>query len=67
MNRRIFIQSTLATAAATTLPTGKALAAIYHALAQVTADVRAVSTEGAEVVLAQTDVQALSDSLRGRL
>jgi len=67
MNRRIFIQSTLATAAASALPTGKALAAIYHALAQVTADVRAVNPAGGEVVLAKTDVQALSDSLRGRL
>jgi FAD/FMN-containing dehydrogenase len=67
MNRRIFIQSTLATAAATALPTGRALAAIYHALTQVTADIRAVNPAGGEVVLAQTDLQALSDSLRGRL
>jgi FAD/FMN-containing dehydrogenase len=66
INRRRFIQSTLATAAAT-LPTGQAMAAIYHALSQVTSDVRAVTAAGGEVVLPQAAVQALSDSLRGRL
>jgi FAD/FMN-containing dehydrogenase len=65
MNRRRFVQATLAAAAA--LPTGRALAAVYHALTQVAGDVMAVKGAGGEVVLPRADVQALSDSLRGRL
>jgi FAD/FMN-containing dehydrogenase len=67
MNRRRFMQGTLAAAAATALPTGRALAAVYYALTQVTGDLKAVTGDGREVVLPRADVQALSDSLRGRL
>ena len=66
MNRRRFMQSTLAATAAA-LPTSRALAAAYHALSQVTADLQGVTGSGGEVTLPRADVQALSDSLRGRL
>ena len=65
MNRRNFLRSTLA--AGLVLPSGSALAAVYHALTQVAADVAAVKGAGGEVMLPQAAVQGLSDSLRGPL
>jgi len=67
MNRRKFIQGTLAAAGATALPTGQALAAIYQALTQVVTDVDALSGAGEQVSLQKSLVQEFSDSLRGRL
>ena len=61
------MQSALAGAAAAALPTHRALAAAYHALTQVTGDLDAVTGAGGGVELPQADIQALSDSLRGRL
>jgi FAD/FMN-containing dehydrogenase len=67
INRRRFMQGALAGAAATALPTSRALAAAYHALTRIAGDLAAVTGAGGAVELPQADLQALSDSLRGRL
>ncbi len=67
INRRRFVQSSLAAAAAASLPVRPSLAAMLNFTAEVNADVQAITGAGAEVVLKQSAVQDLSDSLRGRL
>lgn len=67
MNRRRFVQSTLGAAVAASLATSRTQAALLQALTQVSADVDAVTGDGAQVTLKQAAVQELSDSLRGRL
>jgi FAD/FMN-containing dehydrogenase len=63
MDRRDFLTRSLATALATTLPLGRAIAAV----APITGDVKAVSGDGRPVALAKSDLQALRDALRGPL
>ncbi len=65
MDRRNFLNSTVAAGVAATLPGSQALASLYHSLTEVTADVQAVSGAGGEVILEQAAVQELADSLRG--
>jgi len=65
MDRRHFLASSVAAGVASVLPGSPALASLFHALTQVTADVRAVTGAGSEVVLEQAAVQELSDSLQG--
>ena len=65
MNRRHFLNSSVAAGVAATVPGSQALASLFHALTQITADVQAVSGAGSEVVLEQADVQELADALRG--
>jgi FAD/FMN-containing dehydrogenase len=65
MNRRYFLNSTVAAGVAAALPGRHALATLYQSLTAVTADVQAVSGAGSEVVLEQAAVQELADSLRG--
>jgi len=67
MNRRNFCKTSLAAAIAAAFPAGQTLAAILNEFTRVTADVNAVSGDGAELTLKQAAVQDLSDSLRGRL
>jgi len=67
MKRRQFLNSTIAAAIATSLPTGQALAAALAAMSEVSGDVNAVTGGGAQVTLEQAAVKELSDSLRGRL
>ncbi len=65
MNRHRFVRSSLAAAAS--LPVKTSFAALFSVTTEVSADVNAMTGGGAEIVLKQSAVQDLSDSLRGRL
>ena len=67
MNRRRFVQSSLAAAIATSLPVSQSFAAILSASMKVDADINAVTGDGAEVTLKRAAVQELGESLRGNL
>ena len=67
MNRRRFVQSSLAAAVAASLPTSQSLAAILSGSMGVDADINAVTGDGAEVTLQRAAVKELGDSLRGNL
>jgi len=67
MNRRHFVQTSLAAAIAASLPVSQSFAAILSASMKVDADVNAVTGNGAEVTLKRAAVQELGDSLRGNL
>jgi FAD/FMN-containing dehydrogenase len=67
MNRRRFVQSSLAAAVAASLPVNDGLAALLGPSASVDADINAVTGDGAEVTLRRAEVQELADSLRGNL
>jgi FAD/FMN-containing dehydrogenase len=67
MKRRSFIQSSVAAAVAASLPSASAWAEATAALSEVTGDTLAVSGSGSEIVLEQSAVKELSESLRGRL
>ncbi len=67
MNRRRFVQSSLATAVAALLPVNNGVAALFGPSAKVDADINAVTGDGAEVTLGRAAVQELADSLRGNL
>ncbi len=67
MNRRHFIQSTVAAAVAATLPISRSYAAILSGSMKVDADINAITGAGAEVTLKRAAVQELGDSLRGNL
>ncbi len=67
MNRRRFVQSSLAAAVAASLPTSQGLAAILSGSMGVDADINAVTGNGAEITLKQAAVKELGESLRGNL
>ena len=67
MHRRRFVQSGLAAAIVASLPAKQSLAALLNLTTEVSADVPAMTGDGAEVVLKQSAVQDLSNSLRGQL
>ena len=67
MNRRRFVQSTVAAAVAASLPASHGLAAILSGSMGVDADINAVTGDGAEVTLQRAAVKELGDSLRGSL
>jgi len=67
MNRRHFIQTSVAVAVAASLPVRQSVAALQGRLTQVTDAIKAVTGDGAEVMLQKSAVQVLSDSLRGNL
>ena len=67
MNRRHFIQTSVAAAFAASFPARHAIAAQLGRLTQVTADINAVTGDGAEVTLKHAAVKEFSDSLRGNL
>jgi hypothetical protein len=67
MNRRRFVQSGLAAAVVASLPAKQSIAALLNLTTEVSADVPAMTGDGAEVVLKQSAVQDLSNSLRGQL
>ena len=67
MNRRHFLRGSVAAAVASALPTNLLWASLRHSPTQVSADVNAVTGDGAEVTLRQVAVQELSDSMRGKL
>jgi FAD binding domain/Berberine and berberine like len=67
MDRRHFCQSAIGAAVAASFPTAQALASALQALTTVSADIDAITGNGAETILQQSNVQDLSDSLRGNL
>jgi len=68
MNRRRFLSNSIAATFAASLPAGSLWAAsLRHMPTEVTADVNAVTADGAQLTLKQAAVQELSDSLKGRL
>ncbi len=67
MNRRRFVQTSLAAAVAASLPVSVSLAEILSSSMKVDADINAVTGDGAEVTLGRAAVQELGDSLRGNL
>jgi len=67
MKRRSFVRSTLAAAAAISVPGRRSLAALYQDAAQDPPDVDALTGAGGEVTLRGKDIAELSARLRGRL
>ncbi len=67
MHRRRFVQSGLAAAIVASLPAKQSIAALLNLTTEVSADVPAMTGDGAQVVLKQSAVQDLSNSLRGQL
>ena len=67
MNRRHFVQGSVAAAVAASLSGGQAFGSILQALTEVTSNISAVTGNGAPVVLEKAALQELSDSLRGGL
>jgi len=67
MKRRQFLGTSLAAAAAVSLPSRQALAAALAAMSEVAGDVDAVTGDGAQGTLERAALQELSDRLRGRL
>ncbi len=67
MKRRQFLQSSVAASVAVSLPTSGAIAAAVAAMTKVAGDVDAITGGGGQIVLEQSAVKELSDSLRGRL
>ncbi|HSN52400.1 MAG TPA: FAD-binding oxidoreductase [Woeseiaceae bacterium] len=66
MDRRRFLQSSLAAGMTAALPASEAYAAL-QALTQVSGDIRAVTGDRKEISLEQAAVQELADSLHGRV
>ncbi len=67
MNRRKFVQTSLAAAVAAALPVSHSYSKILGASSMVEADINALSGDGADVTLKRAAVQELGDSLRGNL
>lgn len=67
MQRRTFLRTTLATAAATALTTRTSVAGFLQSSATTLSDVDAVRGDGGTVTLRGTAVKDLRDGLRGRL
>ena len=67
VNRRHFVQTSLAAAIGAQLPFKGAYAAILGPSAKVDADIDAVTGDGKSVTLAKAAVQELGESLRGNL
>ena len=67
MNRRGFMQRSLAAAVAASIPVTRAHAAILGPSMRVDADIDAVTGDGASVTLTRAAVQELGESLRGNL
>ena len=67
MKRRQFIRNTLSAAVAASLPLGSAWSSLRHSPTRVAGEVNALSGEGAQVTLAQAEVQELSDAFKGKL
>jgi hypothetical protein len=66
MKRRHFLQSSIA-AAAVSLPASRAMAAAIAAMSQVAGDVSAITGSGSHILLEQSALKELGESLRGRL
>ena len=67
MNRRRFVQTSLAAAIGASLPFSRGLGAILSRSMAVDADIDAITGDGASVTLKRAAVQELGESLRGNL
>src|SRR5512139_2497832 len=67
LSRRQFARTVLASAVAAAVPATRAWATILSPTSGVESDIRAITGDGKEVVLARADVQTLGDALRGNL
>jgi FAD/FMN-containing dehydrogenase len=67
MDRRLFLQSAVATGVAASFSTQQALAAQFSALTQISGDALAVTGVGTEISLEAAALQELASSLRGNL
>jgi len=67
VKRRHFLQSSAAMAAAVSLPTSSAMASAIATLSKVNTDINAVTGNGNPILLEQSALKELKDSLRGRL
>ena len=67
MDRRLFLQSAVATGIAASFSSQRALAAQFSALTKISADVPAVTGVGSEITLESAALQELAASLRGNL
>jgi len=67
MKRRQFLHSSNTAAAAVSLPTSQAPAAAIAAMTAVAGDINAVTGSGSAILLEQSAIKELSDSLRGKL
>ena len=67
MKRRTFVRSTLAAAAAMSVPARQSLAALYQDTPQNPPDVGAVTGAGKEITLSGKSIAELKGQLRGRL
>ena len=67
MNRRRFVQRSLAAAIGASLPFSRGLGAILSRSMAVDADIDAITGDGASVTLKRAAVQELGESLRGNL
>ena len=67
MKRRSFLQSTLAAAAAATIPWRESHAFPFHPVLRATRDVRAITGDGREVTLTSQSITDLAARLRGRV
>ena len=67
MKRRQFLHSSIAAAAAVSLPASQALAAAVATMSKVAGDINAVTGSGSPILLEQSALKELSGSLRGHL
>jgi FAD/FMN-containing dehydrogenase len=68
MDRRKFLSSSLSAAGLAALPGSQALATSFlHTSTTVPSDIDAITSDGGQITLSKATVQALSDSLRGKL
>ncbi len=67
MDRRRFLQTSIAAAVAASLPARADFQDVLYSPTRVGADIDAVTGAGAEVTLKQAEVQELSNSLKGKL
>jgi FAD/FMN-containing dehydrogenase len=67
MKRRTFVRSSLAAAAAVSIPRGQSFAALYQEAPQAPPDVDAITGAGGEVTLRGKDIADLASRMRGRL
>lgn len=67
LSRRQFFRHSLAAAVAASVPASRGWSAILSPTTRIDEDLRAVTGDGAEVMLVRADVQALGEALRGNL
>lgn len=67
MNRRNFVNGTLASAVAASIPGQQSFASLFTALTTITSSIPAITGDGGEVELEEAALKELQESLRGNL